>query len=247
MSDQLAQSLPVSYPEGAFVAGLLHDMGRLLIVLSLPEEHERILKTYEDTGQSWVDCERTILGFTHSELSADALAVWNLPEAIQAAARDHHNPQAEPGGKIPLSRVVDAANQYVNSTGVSILDTRLTDNANPAVIESLGLRPERLESVLADFKTDFEAMAEFLRCVDATINSRGDVVHKTVRSRSDKPIGDVFEDKWTIVARRVIAEPTPLARPTKPRRMGIYEYDVVPTGKAGPVESTIMHPQATGR
>jgi hypothetical protein len=62
-------------------------------------------------------------------------------------------------------------------------------------------------------------------------------LHKTVRSRSDKAIGDALEDKWTIVARRVIAEPTPRT-PYEAPRMGIYEYDVVPEGKAAPVEST---------
>lgn len=36
LSDLLAQHLPVTYPEGAFVAGLFHDLGRLLIVLILP-------------------------------------------------------------------------------------------------------------------------------------------------------------------------------------------------------------------
>jgi hypothetical protein len=59
---------------------------------------------------------------------------------------------------------------------------------------------------------------------------------KTVRSRSDKTIGDTIEEKWTIVAKRVIAPPTPRT-PFAPPRLGIYDYDVVPLGKGGPVAS----------
>jgi hypothetical protein len=60
---------------------------------------------------------------------------------------------------------------------------------------------------------------------------------KTLRSRSDKSIGDTLEGGWTIVAKRVIAEPTPRT-PYDAPRMGIYDYEVVPLGKAAPVEST---------
>jgi hypothetical protein len=56
----------------------------------------------------------------------------------------------------------------------------------------------------------------------------------TIRSRSNKSIGDTLETKWTIVAKRVIAEPTPRTQFEAPRQ-GIYDYDVVPLGKAAPV------------
>jgi hypothetical protein len=54
---------------------------------------------------------------------------------------------------------------------------------------------------------------------------------KPIRSRSDKAIGDTLEDKWTIVAKRVIAEPTPRTPYLAPRQ-GIYDYEVVPLGHA---------------
>jgi hypothetical protein len=63
------------------------------------------------------------------------------------------------------------------------------------------------------------------------------IMQKTLRSRSDKEIGDTLESSWTIVAKRVIAGPVPRTRDEAPR-LGIYDYDVVPMGKAGSVEST---------
>lgn len=62
---------------------------------------------------------------------------------------------------------------------------------------------------------------------------------KTIRSRANKSIGDLLEDEWKIVAKRVIAEPT--ARTSfAPPRLGIYDYDVerVPRKSAEPAIST---------
>ena len=50
---------------------------------------------------------------------------------------------------------------------------------------------------------------------------------KTIRSRTNVPVDGIFDGKWKVVARRVIAEPTPRT-PYEPPRLGIYDYDVVP-------------------
>ena len=176
LSDLLAQRLPVEYPEGAFVAGLLHDAGRLLIATALPQEHARIVELAAgapSTGgpspggpnpggpKTMLQCEQEVLGFTHAELSAEALKYWKLPEEIQIAVRDHHSSPAESSnGGIPLSHVVDAANQYTNSTGLSIL-LRNTDSADPSAVELLGLDAEKLQILLAEFREENNAMAVY--------------------------------------------------------------------------------------
>lgn len=165
LSDLLAQRLNVNYAEGAFVAGLLHDVGRMLIALGLTEEYGRILQLHESEGKALVICEMEVTGLTHPELSAKALEIWNLPEPILNAVRYHHDPASDPsakGGEVILSRVLDAANQYVNSIGVSILK-KCPDGADPTLVESLGLPAEQLQAVLAEFKAEYDAMSAFFR------------------------------------------------------------------------------------
>jgi len=160
LSDLLAQRLPVSYPEGAFVAGLLHDVGRLLMALGLPAEYGKIVELYNAGGRTLIDCEREIAGFTHPELSAAALAVWKLPEEIRIAVRDHHSSPAESAGGIPLSHVLDAANQYANSVGVYILVAN-HDAADPSAVELLGLDADKLAALLVEFREENNAMAVY--------------------------------------------------------------------------------------
>jgi len=163
LCDLLAQRLTVNYAEGAFVSGLLHDVGRLLIALGLPEEYGRILQVYEAGGKTLLACEKEVIGFTHPELSTEALILWKLPEPIQNAVRHHHSPDTDPTARpneVALSRVLEAANQYVNSMGVSILK-KCPDDADASLVESLGLSSEQLQVLLAEFRSEFDAMSAF--------------------------------------------------------------------------------------
>ena len=161
LSDLLAQRLTVDYPEGAFVAGLLHDVGRMLIARALPAEHDRIL-TIHATGVPYLDCERDVLGWTHPDLSAEALGLWKLPDPISTAVWNHHSGDADKPPVLQLSRVLSAADDYVNSVGSSILP-RAVDSAVTASLESLGVDEAGLASVLAEFQTEHEAMAQLFR------------------------------------------------------------------------------------
>jgi len=164
LADCIAQRLPVSYGEGAFVAGLLHDLGRLLIALSLPTDYEMIRDLHQSTGRSIFDCEVALLGFSHAELSAEALAVWNLPAPIRNAVLYHHSPGADVGaiaeGELRLSRVVCVANEYVNSTGTSI-SAGANLGGDPSLLEPLGLGPDQARRLVEEFNTECEAMAPF--------------------------------------------------------------------------------------
>jgi len=165
LSDQIASRIPaVNYPEGAFVGGLLHDLGRLLIALGLPDEFARLVKLHETSDRSWTELELEVLGFTHAELSADALEKWKFPQEVQLAVREHHRPPAfSVGGTVPLSAVINAANQYVNSAGESIVASKQVAAEDAGAIAALGVPEEKIGPLLVDFKAEHAAMAAFFK------------------------------------------------------------------------------------
>jgi len=164
LSDQIASRTQAVYPEGAFVGGLLHDLGRLLIAVGLPDEFTRLVKLHEQSERSWTECELELLGFTHAELSAEALEKWRFPQEVQLAVRDHHHPPAfQAGGAIPLSAVINAANQYVNSTGESIVASKLVAAEDAGAIAALGIPEEKIGPLLVDFKAEHAAMAAYFK------------------------------------------------------------------------------------
>ncbi|MBI5085281.1 MAG: HDOD domain-containing protein [Acidobacteria bacterium] len=151
LSDILVQKTTADYAEGAFVAGLLHDLGRLMIAIALPEEFAQISVAQRVSGMPLEKCEQEHLEVTHSELSAAALARWSLPEPIRRAVLYHHRSDmnaAAPvrSGAHPLSRVVECADEVAKSLGYSILDA---DNQRakpvPEVLARLGLEQRSSE------------------------------------------------------------------------------------------------------
>jgi len=164
LSDLLAQRLEVAYAEGAFVAGLFHDLGLLLVAIGLHDEYKQISLLCQQE-QKWAqEYEVQVLGMTHAELSADALAQWNLPEPIQTAVRYHAAPDLDPtpteDGHVTLSRVLHAADRYVKGTGsfVSLFESGLDDGK--AALEQLGLG-ERLDTILGEFDNEFGAIKPY--------------------------------------------------------------------------------------
>lgn len=172
LSDLLAQKVNVHYPEGAFVAGLLHDVGQLLIAMGLPAEFQAILNCQREdcqredcqreTQRPVFECEREILGLHHAELSADAMQDWKLPEPIRDAIRQHHDGLwVAPGSPLPLALVLQAANAYVNSLGHTIAPSPGATQGDPALLDPLGLDPAMQEALLAQFHAEHSAIAQY--------------------------------------------------------------------------------------
>ncbi len=119
----LADCLPVEHGDHAFLSGLLHDLGKLLIAVAFPEQWQRI-DSYALHGGHPIEKERELLGLDHAELSAMAGARWNLPAAVCDAIRRHHSPSIETPALIPLSRMVQASDLFVNSLGISVMSIK---------------------------------------------------------------------------------------------------------------------------
>lgn len=87
--------------ESAYVAGLLHDLGRLALLAGLPEEYAAVERRAERNPVSLLEAERAALGATHAQVGAALLRRWRVPEAIVEAVAFHHSP-SEIGAAAPM-------------------------------------------------------------------------------------------------------------------------------------------------
>ena len=94
--EQLAMIKNIPDSEEVFTAGLLHDMGKILLGTFVEIDDEPIKDLVNSEGLSFNQAERRILGIDHAEAAAELLQYWKLPESVVAAARWHHNPEAAP-------------------------------------------------------------------------------------------------------------------------------------------------------
>lgn len=95
----------------AFTAGLLHDIGLLVIVLLFPDDFSRIIvEPHSDS----IETERRIIGFDHVEIGCKAVKHWNLPIAIQEAIEQHESPPTQES-PISLGLLIYTANLLVSN------------------------------------------------------------------------------------------------------------------------------------
>jgi len=93
LSRNLAQCCNVLHSERLFTAGLLHDVGRLLMYMKLPEETAKTIEMRGASERDICDIEEEVLGFDHTEVGQALLSHWNLPPNLCATVRYHHRPQ----------------------------------------------------------------------------------------------------------------------------------------------------------
>ena len=77
--------------EEAMIAGMLHDIGKL-ILLKLPRQYNKVMELTETTGCSFAEAEYTVMGASHSELGAYLLGLWGLPRNVVEVVAFHHRP-----------------------------------------------------------------------------------------------------------------------------------------------------------
>jgi hypothetical protein len=154
----LATSVIKEAAEQVYMAGLLHDFGRLVLCRLYPEPYAAALKASEDQGTDLQALEREIFGLTHSDVTREVLAQWKLPTELVEAASHHHTSAEQIKSKLrdPRSALVVAlANGLAHAMASG-------DSGGSTLVPideyamALGLGREILESIAKQGVTDAE-------------------------------------------------------------------------------------------
>ena len=78
----------------AFTAGLLHDIGKVILNDYVAEEFSEIVRRVTEEGVSFIEAERQVLGFSHEQIGGMIAEQWQLPEIIVLCIHHHHDPGA---------------------------------------------------------------------------------------------------------------------------------------------------------
>jgi HD-like signal output (HDOD) protein len=93
LARNLARHCNVLHSERLFTAGLLHDVGRLLMLMKLPDETAKAESLRQQSDKDICEFERQLVGFDHAEVGQALLLHWNLPSNLCASILYHHNPR----------------------------------------------------------------------------------------------------------------------------------------------------------
>jgi putative nucleotidyltransferase with HDIG domain len=156
-AEHIAGELELREKDEVFTAGLLHDVGKLVLGEFVKKKLWRV-ESATSQGMPFDVAEKRALGVDHAEVGALILAGWSLPAELVNAVRWHHQPDAlDPPRR--LVDVVHVADVLCMSLGYDEGREGLHYEISPAVIERLGLRREGLDRVAMQTLEGMEALS----------------------------------------------------------------------------------------
>lgn len=107
----------------AFISGLLHDIGRLILYSRAPDLARSASLMTKSSDLSEVEAETKVFGFNHAQLGHGLLELWKIPENVQQAACYHHNPLDADSHQTEV-QIIYLANQlaHANTSDVAQLE-----------------------------------------------------------------------------------------------------------------------------
>jgi len=133
--------------EEAYVAGLLHDIGLILLDQSLRRYLRKIIDQL-DGERCTTEIEREILSFDHAELGEFVALRWELPEQVSAAAGYHHAPSHYEGEHTMTVHSVALANYLCSRHGLKSLGNNCVLQPGEETYRCLGIQKQQMEEIV---------------------------------------------------------------------------------------------------
>jgi PAS domain S-box-containing protein len=144
---------PASFAEEAFVCGMLHDTGKILLNNYLPGDYKEVVDAVATQNLTIAEAEQTVLDADHAQVGSELLRLWRLPEHETRAVQIHHQPPGEKAGQDPGSRlaeVVRLADTIVRIHKIGSGGDEIPRFVEPRALASLGLTKEEVSQLAAE-------------------------------------------------------------------------------------------------
>lgn len=158
----LAGRRRVLHRERLFVAGLLHDIGHLVLFIKHPEQMRACMVMAAEQDRDIDAVERDIFGFDHAQLGAALMASWKLPQSLIQAVRYHHQPSLATEFALETS-IIHVANNLAKHHDLGEVITETAYDYDPAALQLTEFSPEQADEVCDEADLQFgEARDIFL-------------------------------------------------------------------------------------
>ena len=146
-----------THAEDLYICGLLHDIGKIILLEKLTSKYVQVLEQAAETGRTEMALENELIGFSHADVGSVLAIKWFLPEDLTIAIRYHHAPSKDPFHK-SLSSLIHVADHLAWSAGKPSTQGTPSPEMDGEVYEQVGLDPEQVESLLPKINEEFEAI-----------------------------------------------------------------------------------------
>jgi HD-like signal output (HDOD) protein len=144
----------------AFTAGLLHDIGRLVLVTAAPQAYTEVVDWRLRHDGGWQDAERAVLGVDHVEAGMALAGHWNFSDTMRQAIAFHHAPDT-PGAGF-LAAIVHVANAIVHALDIAGEENERVPRVASVAWDAMGLNEEAYLHLFRETEVQFVEMSAVL-------------------------------------------------------------------------------------
>jgi len=160
VSQVISHQLKYPHVENFFIAGLLHDIGKLAIIMLFPEDFNQILKEVKEKDISIIEGESGVLGLDHTEIGHRLARRWKLPIEIQEAIRFHHCPWKAKENRA-MSATVYLSDCLCRALDIGHGGDSLVPEIDAKALTILGIEPLFIAGCLEEIDLEMERAKSF--------------------------------------------------------------------------------------
>ena len=157
---QMAKSLNQQEPEDFFMAGLLHDIGILILDQFFHNEFVTIIQQIAKTNEELISAEIGVLGLDHCEVGALIAEKWRIPEFLKVAIRHHHRPcfsEIESESARLIISAIHVADAVACQRGITP-GFPCSTNINEDSLRILGLKKSAIDEIFDTVETELKTV-----------------------------------------------------------------------------------------
>ena len=158
---EIANKLNIKDPEEISVAALLHDIGKVIMILEYQKEYEGIIKEASTEECLIYDVEKTFFTETHTTVGMWLAGKWNFPRELVEVIAYHHTPQLS---KVAAKEtaIVHLADILVRARGIGFAGDHFVPPLNAAAFETLSLSSNDIRDVLVRIEETYQVSDDMM-------------------------------------------------------------------------------------
>jgi len=165
VAKQFSMVLGRAHPEDAFVAGLLHDVGKLVMLQHFPEDVDDLTRAADEQQLTWRACEDVLFPINHSRIGRALFRAWDFPVAVIEAVACHHAPE-EASRYAELAAIVHLADYFSYHLDAGCPGAVAPRMHSQDAAQLLGLTPDLASQVVERAREEMDESLELLKLLD---------------------------------------------------------------------------------
>ncbi len=191
-----------SLAEEAFVCGMLHDAGKILLNNHVSDDYKRVVEAVRTKNLTVAEAEQAVLGVDHAQVGGRLLELWKLPEHETRAIASHHNPSPEKADRDPgtrLAEIIRLANSIVRMQKIGSGGDEIPRFPDPRTLAALDLKQEDVSQIATDLDDKVWEAAQAMGVKKTAKRSYFDLLSESNRELVLKRSLSITEGKYRML------------------------------------------------